>query len=66
MANVFVFVYENKAMKFVEIVLKGTGEVREKDDGVNLPKIHCKHICKCHYESSVHYNMLKFNKWQKE
>jgi hypothetical protein len=39
----FAFVYENRTIKEEE----GRG-MREKDGGVNLIKIYCKHICKCH------------------
>jgi hypothetical protein len=44
----FVSIYENRTRKPVEIVLRrgwGTGRTME---GVNLTKIHCKHICKYH------------------
>jgi hypothetical protein len=40
----FVSIYENRSMKPVEIVLRREG----KKEGVNLTKIYCKHICKCH------------------
>jgi hypothetical protein len=41
--------YENRTMKPVEIVLRrGKREIRENDVGVNLIKVYCKHICKCH------------------
>jgi hypothetical protein len=39
--------YENR-MKPVEVVLRG-GRIRENDEEVNLLRIYCKHICKCHY-----------------
>jgi hypothetical protein len=45
----FVFLYENRSMKPVEIVLSsGGGQIRKNDGGVNLIKMHCKHICKYH------------------
>jgi hypothetical protein len=50
MANVLCVHYENRTMKPVEIVLRREKELREKDGEVNLIKIHCKHICKCHNE----------------
>jgi hypothetical protein len=40
----FVFAYENKTMKLVEIVLGGW--MRENMEGVNLIKLYCKHTCK--------------------
>jgi hypothetical protein len=49
----FVNVYENRIMKPVEIFLRrlmegGWGRMMES---VNLIKIYCKHISKCHSES---------------
>jgi hypothetical protein len=45
----FVFVYENRTQKLVEIILRrweeGLGKTME---GMNLIKIYCKHICKSH------------------
>jgi hypothetical protein len=41
--------YETRTMKLVEIVLRGrAGKMRENDGGVNLIKIYCKNIYKCH------------------
>jgi hypothetical protein len=40
-------------MKSAEIVLRtGAGKMRDSDGGENKKKIHCKHICKCHNETS--------------
>jgi hypothetical protein len=44
----FVYVYENRTMKPVEIVLRGRRGMREYDGGVNIIKIHCKLICNYH------------------
>jgi hypothetical protein len=45
----FVFIYGNRIVKSVEIVLRRHGEgMRENDGVVNLIKIYCKHLCKCH------------------
>jgi hypothetical protein len=52
----FVFVYENRRMKPVEIVLGRGGRERRGGramEGVNLTKIYCKHICKYHHVSPV-------------
>jgi hypothetical protein len=50
----FLSIFENIRMKPIEIVLrrgeKGRGRMME---GVNLTKIHCKHICKYHNISPV-------------
>jgi hypothetical protein len=47
----FVFIYENRRMKPLEIVLrKGKKEERE---GVNPTKLYFKHICKYHNVSPV-------------
>jgi hypothetical protein len=44
----FVFMYENRIVKPVEIVLRrGKRGKRADNGGVNLIKLHCKHICKC-------------------
>jgi hypothetical protein len=39
----FVFIYENRIMKTVEIVLKKEGGGRTME-GINLNKILCKHV----------------------
>jgi hypothetical protein len=52
----FVFMYENRRKKPVEIILR-RGRMME---GVNLTKIYCKHICKYHNASPV--QMLYANK----
>jgi hypothetical protein len=42
----FAFIYENRKMKPVEIILRrGEGRGgRTTEGGVNLMKVHCKHI----------------------
>jgi hypothetical protein len=41
----FVYMYENTAMKPVEMFpIDGGGRVRENDVGLNLAKVHWKHI----------------------
>jgi hypothetical protein len=42
----FVYLYENRTMNPVEIILERG--VRDNDGGVNLIKVPCKHIWKCH------------------
>jgi hypothetical protein len=52
------YMYENRTVKPVEIVLRwgeGWGRMMR---GVNLIKIHCKHICKCHNVYLYNYYML--------
>jgi hypothetical protein len=44
----FVFMYENRRMKPVEIILRRERETRENSVGLNLAKRYCKHICKYH------------------
>jgi hypothetical protein len=45
----FVFMYENKTMKSVKIVLRKRGRGKKaKDRGVTLIKIYYKHSCKCY------------------
>jgi hypothetical protein len=52
MMDVFLFVCENKTMTFLEMVLRrGLGR-RGRTEEVNLIKIYCKHIYKCHSASS--------------
>jgi hypothetical protein len=41
----FAFIYENRRIKAVEIVLRSGGEKRKNDRG-SKSKIYCKHICK--------------------
>jgi hypothetical protein len=48
----FVYVYENRTMTPVEIVLR-RGAVRENDGEVNLIKIYRKYICEYHNESPL-------------
>jgi hypothetical protein len=56
----FVYVYENRIMKLVEVVLRrGRRGRRENDEGMNLIEIHYKHICKRHNETPLYnYYML--------
>jgi hypothetical protein len=38
----FVFLYENRTVKFVEIILRrGRRRMKKNDGGVNVIKIHC-------------------------
>jgi hypothetical protein len=46
----FIYLYENRAMKFVEIILSRRKGERENDDGENLTKEHHQHIWKCENE----------------
>jgi hypothetical protein len=46
----FVNIYENTIIKTVEIVLRRGGRGRTME-GVNLFKIHCKHMCNYHNAS---------------
>jgi hypothetical protein len=45
--------YENRAMKLVEILLK-RGQMRENDGEVNFIKRHCKHEYKCCSENPLY------------
>jgi hypothetical protein len=54
--------YETRTMKLVEIILRGrAGKMRENDGGVNLIKIYCKNIYKCHNVSPPYncYRLIK-------
>jgi hypothetical protein len=51
----FIFIYENRIMKPVEIVL-WSKEWGRKTEGVNVIKINRMHICKCHNVLPVHTN----------
>jgi hypothetical protein len=53
----FVFVCENRTMKPTKIVLSG----ERKKEGVNLIKIYCQYVCKCHNISSMYnyYILIK-------
>jgi hypothetical protein len=57
------YMCKNWTKKLVEIVVrmgdKGWGRLRE---GVNLIKIHCKNICKCHNETTIYTLVKKTNK----
>jgi hypothetical protein len=44
----FIFICENKTMKPVEMVLRGKEEWERMMEGVNLIKVYCKHIYRCH------------------
>jgi hypothetical protein len=44
----FVFIYENKRMKPVEIVLRKERRGKRENDGGGKSEICCKHICKYH------------------
>jgi hypothetical protein len=45
----FAYMYEYRIIKAPEIVLRRRRkEMKKNDGGVNIIKIHCKHICKCH------------------
>jgi hypothetical protein len=45
------YLYESRTMKPVGIILScGGGGLRRIMVGVNLTKVHCKHIWKCHSE----------------
>jgi hypothetical protein len=55
----FICFYENSTVKLVEIVLSA-GEDYEGGTvtvGVNLTKVHCKHVWKCHNETSCTTNI---------
>jgi hypothetical protein len=54
MVEVFVFIFENRTNS-VEIVLRSGKERRgRRMEGVNLIKIYCKHIYKCHNVSPLY------------
>jgi hypothetical protein len=53
-----VFIYENRTMKPVEIVLRRGKEKRNNNIRVNLFQVHCEHICKCHNESPMYNNYM--------
>jgi hypothetical protein len=44
----FVFIYENKRMKPVEIVLRKERRGKRENDGGGKSEMCCKHICKYH------------------
>jgi hypothetical protein len=56
----FVFMYENRIMNPVVIVLRRGGGIRENDGRLNLFKIYCNHICKYHNVS--HCKTILINK----
>jgi hypothetical protein len=46
----FIYSYNNRIMKLVEIILSMGEGRREMMKGMNLAKVHCKHIWKCDNE----------------
>jgi hypothetical protein len=47
-----IYLYENRTVKPVEIVLRSRrGWARENDGGGGCDKVHCKDIWKCHSET---------------
>jgi hypothetical protein len=54
----FVFIYENRRIKSVEIVLRTGGGEKRENDGRGKSKICCKHTCKYFSVSSVKCYML--------
>jgi hypothetical protein len=50
------FMYENRTMKAVEIVLRRGKEMRENGRGVSLIKIYCEHMYKRHDGSPLYAN----------
>jgi hypothetical protein len=56
------FMYENRIVKLVEIILRSGERIRE-NDGRGESKLYYKHICKCHmYPPMYNYYMLIENK----
>jgi hypothetical protein len=55
----FVYVYENRIMKPAENFLRRGKGWEGIMEGVNLIKIYCKHLCKCH---SVSLQLMYANK----
>jgi hypothetical protein len=64
MVEVYYIHVENKTMKPSEIILS-RGCMKEKEGRVNLIKIYCKHLSKCHKYPLYNNNMLKIIKVQK-
>jgi hypothetical protein len=54
----FAYVYEDRTMKSVKILLSKEEGMRENDDGMNLSRVHCKHAWKCHSETLNNFYML--------
>jgi hypothetical protein len=52
----------NPLLNAVPRIRAGSEGIKEKDGGVNLIKIHCKHLCKCHVYILSLYNMLIIKK----
>jgi hypothetical protein len=52
----FTYLYENRTMKSPKLFLKG-----RMVEGVNLIKVHCKHLYKCHNETPM-YNSYMLTK----
>jgi hypothetical protein len=57
-SSYFVYLYENRIMKPVEIILRrrpgGRGRFME---GMKVTKVHCEQICKCHDETPRETNI---------
>jgi hypothetical protein len=49
----FIYLYENKTVKIIEIILSGGG-VERMMVGTNLIKVHYNHICKYHSENPLY------------
>jgi hypothetical protein len=47
----FIYMYENRTMKLVEIDEEGKENIGGGRGGVNLTKVHCKHIWECDNET---------------
>jgi hypothetical protein len=59
----FIYLHENKTMKLVENFSEGGKGLGRMMDGLNLTKVYCKHICKCHNGSPLspyHECMLSY------
>jgi hypothetical protein len=48
MVDIFLFIYKNKRMKSVKIVLRRRVKGKRENNGGGKSKIHSKHICKYH------------------
>jgi hypothetical protein len=58
----FAFMYENRAMKSAEDILRREGGLESVMERANVIKIHCKHIHKCHSVSPLYncYMLIEF------
>jgi hypothetical protein len=54
----FLYSYKNKTMRPVAIVLRRREGMRMME-GVNVTKLHCKHIWKCHNETPCTTMLIK-------